>query len=110
MLTQYTKLLEELYTKLRRGYYRGYSQVLLVHGVYKPDPGVYIELLSWVKPVAGQADVVIEQRSDKVAVGYYVIDLDKIYDISQGVWVKRTLDEVQEYIEGLISQTKESDT
>ena len=106
MLTQYTKLLDDLYRKLRRGYYKGINNVMLVHGVYNPRPGIYIELLSWGKQEDNQEDVVLQQHGDRVYVGKYLISLEQVYDISDGVWLKKPIDEVEGYINGLIQQTK----
>ena len=79
---------------------------MLVHGVYNPRPGVYRELLSWSKQEDNQADVELYQHGERVYVGKYLISLDKVYDISDGVWLKKPIDEVEGYIEGLIQQTK----
>ena len=106
MLTQYTRLLDDLYRKLRRGQYKGLNKVMLVHGVYNPRPGVYRELLSWGKQEDKQADVELQQHGEHVYVGKYLISIEQVYDISDGVWVKKPMEDVKDYIEGLIQQTK----
>lgn len=106
MVTNYSKLVYELFKRLRRGYYTDITEVRLVHGLYYYNQDTQLALLSWSKDPQGLNQGYHTLTSEGVHVGYLTLDVEEVYTIANGVWERKPHKELCEYLQRVVEESK----